>query len=95
MAPAFLTLPEIYERMVRKITREHKAGDVWNWMCSAREGDAKAIARSQNEDKVCEILAKIKPQYEEQSEGQRKRKEANAPGKGKGKSKGKIKRMRV
>ena len=93
MAPAFLMLPEIYERMVRKIMGEHKAGDVWNWLCSARESDAKAIARTNDEDKVCDILVKIKSQYEEQSDGQRKRKEAEAArkGKGNGKSKGKDK----
>ena len=59
MAPAFLMLPEIYERMVRKVLREHKAGDVWNWLCSARESDAKAIAHTKDEDKVCDILIKI------------------------------------
>ena len=87
----FLIETELYGKIARKVIREHKPSEYWNWLCQNRKHIANSISKTKDEAKIGELIKSQVSQFVDQTSAQRQRIIAQTQSNGKGQGKGQTK----
>jgi hypothetical protein len=85
---------QIYKDVAARVIPKIDPGDFWSWMQRSKPGQCKLIGRSQDEDKIADVIKSLDDNFYEQTKTQRQamaKSDDSAKGKSKGKGKTSVK----